>query len=194
MKFRIPCIHETKGISKQEIVADYHPLTLEEIITLINLAHAYKKESPMVVDDIQKRLVQGIMGMTCPEPKEGEISKRMSVIKIWFFDAMRNDIHPTSSLLLALQFFKLMMFETDVDMSAPVHLEDDILTKSIEDLELSARAHRFLEGININTIGELVEKTEAEMLKSKNFDQRSFSEIKSSLSIIGLSFAERKYK
>lgn len=194
MKFRIPCIHETKGISKQEIVADYHPLTLEEIITLINLAHAYKKEDPKIVDDIQKRLAQGIMGMTCPKPEEGEIGKRISVIKILFYDAMRNDIHPISSMLLALQLFTIMTLETDVDTVGPIFAKADMLTRSIDDLELTVRAHTCLEKLDIKTIGELTQKTEAELFSMRYTGPKSINEIKSALNALGLSFAERKYK
>ena len=191
MKFSIPCIHETKGIPTLETVADYHPLTLEEIITLINLAHAYKKESPTVVDDIQKRLVQGIMGMTCPRPKEGEISKNMSVVKILFSYTMKNDVHPTASLLLALQLFKLMTLETDADVVGPIFSKADILTKGIEELELSYRAHNCLKKLNINTIGELTNKTETELLKERNVGRKILSEVKDALIERDLYFAER---
>ena len=192
MKFSILCIHDTKGINSNETVADYHPLTLEEIITLINLAHAYKKESPMVVDDIQKRLAQGIMGMTCPKPEEGEIGKRISVIKILFYDAMRNDIHPISSMLLALQLFTIMILETDADTVGPIFAKADILTKSIDDLELTVRANTCLEKLDIETIGELTQKTEAELLQHKYFGPKSLGEIKDALKRFGLDLAERK--
>ena len=64
---------------------------------------------------------------------------------------------------------------------------EPLAEKSIEDLELSVRAHRFLKGVNINTIGELIQKTEEDMFESKNFSRESFDEIKSTLNGIGLS-------
>jgi DNA-directed RNA polymerase subunit alpha len=63
-----------------------------------------------------------------------------------------------------------------------------VLSRSVEDLELSVRSANCLKNAGINTIGELVKKTEAEMLKTKNFGRKSLSEIKDILGEYGLSF------
>ncbi|HDQ03670.1 MAG TPA: DNA-directed RNA polymerase subunit alpha [Deltaproteobacteria bacterium] len=63
-----------------------------------------------------------------------------------------------------------------------------ILLRSVEDLELSVRSANCLKNAGINTIGELVQKTEAEMLKTKNFGRKSLSEIKDILGEYNLSF------
>ena len=52
------------------------------------------------------------------------------------------------------------------------------LYKSIDDLELSVRATNCLRGANIALVGELVQRSEAEMLKTKNFGRKSLDEIK----------------
>ena len=52
------------------------------------------------------------------------------------------------------------------------------LDKSVEELELSVRSYNCLKNANIRTIRELVQKTEAEMLKTKNFGRKSLNEIK----------------
>src|SRR5437762_2764203 len=52
------------------------------------------------------------------------------------------------------------------------------LDKSVEELELSVRSYNCLKNANIRTIRELVQKTEAEMLKTKNFRRKSLNEIK----------------
>ena len=62
------------------------------------------------------------------------------------------------------------------------------LFKSIDDLELSVRATNCLKSANIATVGELVQKTEADMLKTKNFGRKSLDEIKSVLLDMGLDF------
>ena len=49
------------------------------------------------------------------------------------------------------------------------------------------RSYNCLKNANIQTIGELVQKTEAEMLKTKNFGRKSLNEIKEILSSMGLS-------
>jgi DNA-directed RNA polymerase subunit alpha len=52
------------------------------------------------------------------------------------------------------------------------------LGKSVDEMELSVRSYNCLKNANIRTIGELVQKTEAEMLKTKNFGRKSLNEIK----------------
>jgi DNA-directed RNA polymerase subunit alpha len=54
----------------------------------------------------------------------------------------------------------------------------DKLSKSVDEMELSVRSYNCLKNANIRTIGELVQKTEAEMLKTKNFGRKSLNEIK----------------
>ncbi|MEM1418671.1 MAG: DNA-directed RNA polymerase subunit alpha [Myxococcota bacterium] len=61
------------------------------------------------------------------------------------------------------------------------------LFRSVEELELSVRSANCLQNANIHLIGELVQKTEAEMLKTKNFGRKSLKEIKEILADMGLS-------
>ncbi len=63
-----------------------------------------------------------------------------------------------------------------------------ILDKSIEELELSVRSFNCLEAAGIKTIRDLVQKTESEMLKYRNFGRKSLSEIKAILKGHNLSF------
>lgn len=63
----------------------------------------------------------------------------------------------------------------------------DKLNKSVDELELSVRSYNCLKNANIRTIGELVQKTEPEMLKTKNFGRKSLNEIKEILGTMGLS-------
>jgi DNA-directed RNA polymerase subunit alpha len=60
------------------------------------------------------------------------------------------------------------------------------LEKPVDELELSVRARKALELLNINTIGDLVARTEAELLGIKNFGQTSLDEIKEKLTSMGL--------
>ncbi len=72
--------------------------------------------------------------------------------------------------------------------------------KSIDELELSVRATNCLKSANIDLVGELVQKTEAEMLKTKNFGRKSLDEIRKVLAEMGLDFGmkidgfEKKYQ
>lgn len=65
---------------------------------------------------------------------------------------------------------------------------NDNLLKSIDELELSVRAHNCLKNANIKTIGDLIRKTEYEMLRTKNFGRKSLNEIKDVLHSMGLYF------
>ena len=62
----------------------------------------------------------------------------------------------------------------------------DLISKPISELELSVRSANCLEAASIKTIGDLVRKTEAEMLKYKNFGKKSLSEIQGILASMGL--------
>ena len=60
------------------------------------------------------------------------------------------------------------------------------LYRSVEELELSVRSANCLKNAEINKIYQLVQKTEAEMLKTKNFGRKSLNEIKEVLTEMGL--------
>src|SRR5262244_3298705 len=68
---------------------------------------------------------------------------------------------------------------------------NEVLNRSVEELELSVRSYNCLKNANIQTIGELVQKTEAEMLKTKNLGRKSLNEIKEILASMGLSLGMR---
>jgi len=65
------------------------------------------------------------------------------------------------------------------------------LLKNVDELELSVRASNCLKNANIKTIAELVQKTEYEMLKTKNFGRKSLNEIKEILHSMGLHLGMR---
>jgi DNA-directed RNA polymerase subunit alpha len=80
------------------------------------------------------------------------------------------------------------------ELSEAVELKDkqnDNLLKTVDELELSVRAANCLQAANIKYIGDLVQKTEAEMLKTKNFGRKSLKEIKDILNSMGLSLGMR---
>lgn len=65
------------------------------------------------------------------------------------------------------------------------------LFRSVNELELSVRAANCLKNANIKTIADLVQKTEGEMLKTKNFGKKSLNEIKEILSEMGLTLGAK---
>jgi DNA-directed RNA polymerase subunit alpha len=95
-----------------------------------------------------------------------------------------------------LQIFINIEEEDDEDIgeSTPVEVDPEQkgvlyekLQKSVDEMELSVRSYNCLKNANIRTIGELVQKTESEMLKTKNFGRKSLNEIKEILGNMGLS-------
>ncbi len=67
---------------------------------------------------------------------------------------------------------------------------DKMLDMAIEELEFSVRSYNCLKRANINTIGELTEKTEDEMMKVRNLGKKSLEEVKSKLAEKGLALKE----
>jgi DNA-directed RNA polymerase subunit alpha len=68
------------------------------------------------------------------------------------------------------------------------------LIKSVEELELSVRSYNCLRNANIKTLADLVQKTESEMLKTKNFGRKSLNEIKEVLAQMNLSLGMKLEK
>jgi DNA-directed RNA polymerase subunit alpha len=84
--------------------------------------------------------------------------------------------------------------DEEITESTPVEVDPEQkgvlyekLQKSVDEMELSVRSYNCLKNANIRTIGELVQKTESEMLKTKNFGRKSLNEIKEILGNMGLS-------
>ncbi len=73
---------------------------------------------------------------------------------------------------------------------APAEVSE-LLLKNVEELELSVRSYNCLKNANISTISELVQKTESEMLRTKNFGRKSLNEIKEIMETMGLHFNMR---
>jgi DNA-directed RNA polymerase subunit alpha len=82
-------------------------------------------------------------------------------------------------------------FPQDASSETGTRPLNENLDKSVEELELSVRSYNCLKNANIRTIRELVQKTEGEMLKTKNFGRKSLNEIKEILTGMGLSLGMR---
>jgi DNA-directed RNA polymerase subunit alpha len=75
----------------------------------------------------------------------------------------------------------------EVQQEKTVEGRNENLDRSVEELELSVRSYNCLKNATITTIRELVQKTEQDMLKTKNFGRKSLNEIKEILGVMGLS-------
>lgn len=116
------------------------------------------------------------------------------VLEVWTDGSLKpEDAVAYSAKILKQQLDVFINFEEVEEEVVPEVADEkgnmnEVLLRTVEDLELSVRSANCLKNAGINTIGELVQKTEAEMLKTKNFGRKSLSEIKDILNEYNLSF------
>ena len=118
-------------------------------------------------------------------------------LKVW----TNGSVSPQDSIGLAAKLLKDHMaifinFEERIPSleEAPeqaIEIRNENLNRSVEELELSVRSYNCLKNANIQTIAELVQKSEQEMLRTKNFGRKSLNEIKEILTTMGLSLGMR---
>ena len=114
-------------------------------------------------------------------------------LEVW----TNGSVKPQDAVAFAAKILKEQLsiwvnFEESEETSYPVMQGDDEplnenLFRSVEELELSVRSANCLQNANITLIGELVQRTEQDMLKTKNFGRKSLKEIKEILAEMGLS-------
>jgi DNA-directed RNA polymerase subunit alpha len=114
-------------------------------------------------------------------------------IEVW----TNGSVAPADAVAFAAKIMKEQLsiwvnFEESEETAYPPQLGDDEpvnenLFRSVEELELSVRSANCLQNANITLIGELVQRTEQDMLKTKNFGRKSLKEIKEILANMGLS-------
>src|SRR4051812_34978911 len=114
------------------------------------------------------------------------------VLEVWTNGAVR----PVDAVAFAAKILKEQLsiwinFEESEETAYQQTGQDDQplnenLFRSVDELELSVRSANCLQNANITLIGELVQKSEQDMLKTKNFGRKSLKEIKEILSTMGL--------
>ncbi len=117
------------------------------------------------------------------------------ILEIW----TDGSVTPQDALSYAASILKnhLQIFITKEEEPAEEEIEEvdeewirihELLKRSVDELELSVRSSNCLRNANIKTIGDLVRKTESEMLKFRNFGRKSLKEISEILQNMGLHF------
>jgi DNA-directed RNA polymerase subunit alpha len=113
------------------------------------------------------------------------------ILEIW----TDGTVAPADALAYAAKILKEQLtifinFDEPVESLMPMAEEptplNPSLFKSVDELELSVRSANCLQNANIRYIGELVQRTESEMLKTKNFGRKSLNEIKELLGTMSL--------
>jgi DNA-directed RNA polymerase subunit alpha len=132
------------------------------------------------------------------EPAKREAGGERLVLEIWTNGSVSpEDAVGEAALILEDHFNLLCRFPQGLEPEeeVPVEVEkvelNENLFRSVDELELSVRAYNCLKTANIRTIADLVQKSEAELLKTKNFGKKSLNEIKSILGEMGLSLGMR---
>ena len=115
------------------------------------------------------------------------------ILEVW----TDGSILPADAVAYAAKIMKdqltvFINFDEEAEMpdepaSLPAGAVNENLYKPVEELELSVRAYNCLKNADIKFIGELVQRSEQEMLKTKNFGKKSLNEIKEVLHSMGLS-------
>jgi len=116
------------------------------------------------------------------------------VLEVWTDGSIRPDDAIAHAAKLLKDHLSIFIHLPEEEEEAP-EAEEEIrkappfnenLLRSVNELELSVRAANCLKNAGIETIAEMVQKTESEMLKTKNFGRKSLNEIKEILSEMGL--------
>jgi DNA-directed RNA polymerase subunit alpha len=126
------------------------------------------------------------------------VGKRTDYDKLTLEVWTNGSISPEEAISLSAQIIieYLKLFTEIDDTYAEVEIlvekeeekKDKVLEISIEELELSVRASNGLKRANINTVGDLIEKTREEMSKIRNLGQKSLEEIENKLKELDLTF------
>ena len=129
---------------------------------------------------------------------QARVGQRTDYDKLTLEIETDGSVRPESALAFAAKILKEQMtifINFDEEAAEPEKKdeeEEDVeplnpyLDKPVEDLELSVRSANCLKNAEIHFIGDLAQKTDQEMLKTKNFGRKSLNEIKSLLSEMGL--------
>jgi DNA-directed RNA polymerase subunit alpha len=131
------------------------------------------------------------------EIENSRVDKKTDYDRLNFELWTNGSVKPSDSLAYAAKIIKEHMDvfinfdESKIKDEVVVEVEDEPLNenlyRSVSELELSVRSINCLQNAKIETIGDLVQKSEQEMLKTKNFGRKSLNEIKVILTDMGLS-------
>jgi DNA-directed RNA polymerase subunit alpha len=131
---------------------------------------------------------------------EGTEARERLVLEVWTDGSVTAALAVGEASRILEDHFALLM---EFPEGAPVEVEierdeaqprtelNDNLFRNVDELELSVRASNCLKTANIRTIADLVQKSESELLKTKNFGKKSLNEIKTILGEMGLGLGMR---
>ncbi|MBO8158068.1 DNA-directed RNA polymerase subunit alpha [Thermosyntropha sp.] len=165
------------------VSADQQPIKKEEIVGLIPIDSIYTpvKKVNYTVDNARVGKKTDYDSLT---------------LEVWTDGSIKPEEAVSLSAQILIEYLKLFTEINDTYAEVEILVEkeeekkDKILEMSIEELELSVRASNGLKRANINTVGDLVQKTREEMSKIRNLGQKSLEEIEKKLKELGLGFKQ----
>ncbi len=134
------------------------------------------------------------------EPGRGKWeSQERLILEVWTNGSVTPEAAVAEAARILEDHFELLIHfpqggpaeEEAAPVTGPRLELNENLFRSVDELELSVRAYNCLKTANIRTIADLVQKSEAELLKTKNFGKKSLNEIKTILGEMGLALGMR---
>jgi DNA-directed RNA polymerase alpha subunit len=164
-------------------------LTVEELDLSVRALNCLKRLKIEYVGDlIQKPRIELLKMRNFGRTSLAEINEKLAQLGLCLGMSVP-DWTPESRGEQGLFSIELDRSATPPKLTAPPKLDDETLIKllrGVEELDLSARSSKVLKRLNIKFIGDLVQKTVAELLKTRNFGRTSLAEINKKLAQLGL--------
>jgi DNA-directed RNA polymerase subunit alpha len=192
---------------------DLHIATLNEDANLY-MEITINKGRGYVSADRNKQMSQSVIGLIpvdsiyTPVPKVNFTVEDTRVGQITDYDKLTLEVWTngtqtaTEAVSLAAKILNehlnLFIELSDNAMNAEIMVEKEetkkvkVLEMTIEELDLSVRSYNCLKRASINTVEELIKKTEEDMMKVRNLGKKSLEEVKSKLQALGLSLASEE--
>ena len=118
------------------------------------------------------------------------------VLEVWTDGSILPEEAISAAAKILIDHFTLFVNLTGLEESQEEVQEEEedemskILEMPIEELDLSVRSYNCLKRAGINTVEELIKKTEADMMKVRNLGKKSLEEVKNKLASLNLSFRQ----
>jgi len=163
------------------VTADQQPIKNEEIVGLVPIDSIFTPVNRV--------------NYTIDNARVGKRTDYDSLtLEVWTNGSISPEEAISLSAQILIEYLKLFTQIDDTYAEVEILVEkeeekkDKVLEMSIEELELSVRASNGLKRANINTVGDLIEKTREEMSKIRNLGQKSLEEIERKLKELELGF------
>jgi DNA-directed RNA polymerase subunit alpha len=175
-----------EGNKKEDQPVD--TIAIDSIFTPINKVNFWVEGARVGRSTDYDKLIMEIWTDGSITPKAA-VSQAADILRehLSFFSPDGETVEEKETVMVAEEVEKNPGFSDDFFDDEPVELNENLL-KNVEELELSVRSYNCLKNANIRTLADLVQMTEQEILRTKNFGRKSLNEIKEIIHTLGLHF------